>query len=144
LSLLLTSANSPLPFIPYPGPITLDKREIPTTSPITLDRMEIDATGPINLFDAKPHQNPKSPQGTPPVQESSSLEPLEEVIKAPVVKDTEAFNFDWPSEEIKRACEELFPGTKEWTLPALNWIAPEDKTQGDGSGSDIMQDIQHN
>lgn len=140
---MLISATSPLPFTPYPGPITLNKTDIQTTDTITLDRMEVDTTGPINLFDTKPHQSAQSPQGTPPAQESSSSELLEGGIGAPAVKDTEEFNFDWPSEEIKRACEEMFPGTKEWTLPALNWIAPEDKTHGDGSGSEPMQDIQH-
>ena len=53
--------------------------------------------------------------------------------------DTTELEFDWPSEEIKRACEDLFPGNKEWMLPALNWIAPD---ENGGELGEMMQDIQ--
>ena len=69
-------------------------------------------------------------------------EPLERGISAPEIKDNEEFVFDWPSEDIKRACEELFPGSAEWSLPALNWIASEDPPH-DENTSEPMQDVRH-
>jgi hypothetical protein len=60
---------------------------------------------------------------------------------APIANDTDELQFDWPSEEIKHACEGLFPGSKEWTLPALNWIAPEG-SHNDGKKDEPMQGIQ--
>jgi len=118
---LLIQAKEPLPFTPYTGPITLD-------SPPS-----IDVRGPINLFDLKPLE-PPAPSNVPvePSQPVNTPQPTAEErivggIPAPSVDDTAELEFDWPSEEIKRACEELFPGNKEWILPALNWIVPEDK-----------------
>jgi hypothetical protein len=66
-------------------------------------------------------------------------ERIEGGIAAPNVDDTTELEYDWPSEEIRRACEELFPGNKEWMLPALNWIAPDDNG---GEQGEMMQDIQ--
>ena len=74
-------------------------------------------------------------------EETVSDEQIEGGILAPAVNDAEEFLFDWPSEEIKSACEELFPGDKEWNWPALNRIAPEQK-RTDEMGEE-MQDIQH-
>ena len=66
-----------------------------------------------------------------------------EGITAPIINDAEEFEFDWPSEEIKQACKELFPGNKQWTIPALNWIPPEQK-RSDEEDNDSMQDISYN
>jgi len=65
-------------------------------------------------------------------------------ISAPEVDDSVDLEFDWPSEAIKRACEELFPGNKQWILPALNWIPPEldAEREGESVDSERMQDIQ--
>ena len=57
---------------------------------------------------------------------------------APEIKDDQKFEFDWPSEAIKKACEEMFPTGKEWIFPALNWIPAEN---GEGR-PDSMQDVQ--
>ena len=95
--------------------------------------------GPINLFESKPVE--KSPEPMTMIEETISDEQIEGGIAAPEINDAEELLFDWPSEEIKRACEELFPGNKEWSLPALNWIAPE-KERIDEMGEG-MQDIQH-
>jgi hypothetical protein len=72
--------------------------------------------------------------------EEPPVETLESGISAPTIHDSEEFQFEWPSEEIKRACEMLFPGSKEWNLPALNWIAEE--RQEDNTSGEQMQDIQ--
>ena len=57
---------------------------------------------------------------------------------APEIKDDLKFEFDWPSEAIKKACEEMFPDGKAWIFPALNWIPMEN----DESGGDSMKDVQ--
>jgi hypothetical protein len=46
-------------------------------------------------------------------------------IEAPPVDDETELEFDWPNEEIKRACEALFPKGDDAELPVLNWIADE-------------------
>jgi hypothetical protein len=95
--------------------------------------------GPINLFESKPSE--KSPKPATMIEETISEEQIEGGIVAPTISDAEEFLFEWPSEEIKRACEELFPGDQEWNLPALNWIAPEENRTG--KMGEEMQDIQH-
>lgn len=130
---LLIQAKEPLPFTPSPGPITLDS---PASIPVA---------GPINLFDSKPLEQPAPSNDPiePPQQvntpQSTEEERIEGGISAPNVDDTTELEFDWPSEEIKRACEDLFPGNKEWMLPALNWIAPD---ENGGELGEMMQDIQ--
>jgi hypothetical protein len=62
-----------------------------------------------------------------------------------VTKNTGQFEFKWPNEDIRKACEDMFPGNEEWILPALNWIAPEkEKTRDTGIQGERMQDIQYN
>lgn len=117
-----------MPFNPHRGPIALDQK--PT---------DLQSIGPINLFKSKPVE--KLPEPVTMSEETVSDEQIEGDIVAPTVNDAEELLFDWPSEEIKRACEELFPGDKEWNWPALNRIAPERKGT-DGMGEE-MQDIQH-
>ena len=119
------AAKSPLPFIPRPGPIVLHQK-----------KADVQIIGPINLFDSKPIESEEPAHA----EERSSLEEVEGAIFAPVTN--EEFDFDWPSEEIKKACEEMFAKDNDGSLPALNWIAPEDKTDPGGGGGE-MQDIQY-
>ena len=46
-------------------------------------------------------------------------------IVAPPVNDAKELEFEWPSEEIKRACEEIFPQGDGKELPVLTWIVKE-------------------
>jgi hypothetical protein len=92
----------------------------------------------------KPYQRPQLPESNDIGEASFVATPqLGEGTPAPFANDTEELQFDWPSEEIKRACEELFPGPKEWTLPALNRIAPEE-ARNEKDKDEPMQDIQKN
>lgn len=104
--------------------------------------------GQINLFGSKPTLRENNPQQ--PVQEMDGVQiedtvPLDGGIRAPPVNDDARFKFDWPSEDIRRACEEFFPGRREWILPVLNWIPPEQHPQEQRGTDDgeSMQDIQH-
>jgi hypothetical protein len=67
---------------------------------------------------------------------------MDDNIVAPRMDDE--FQFDWPSEEIKAACEEMLPKGKDEVLPTLDWIAPEKVVDVDGQdqSSDAMQDVQ--
>ena len=134
---MLIKAEEPLPFTPYTGPISLDTPG------------QVDVHGPINLFDPEPlrHQEPPENFSSSPQRVNTPQSTDEEQIAggiaggiaAPRVDDTKELDFDWPSEEIKSACENLFPGNKEWILPALNWIAPDNRVDEEG---EMMQDIQ--
>jgi hypothetical protein len=73
---------------------------------------------------------------TTPVIEEEDV-PMEGGIWA--TTEPEEFEFDWPSDEIKQACEALFANEQESTLPALNWIPEEQKIIVD---PDEMQDVQ--
>jgi hypothetical protein len=52
--------------------------------------------------------------------------------EAPPVNDDKELEFDWPSEEIRRACEAMFPHGDPEVLPALKWI-PDERDGGQGS-----------
>jgi hypothetical protein len=54
---------------------------------------------------------------------------------APVVNDAQQLVFDWPSEEIKQACENMFPRGDEDELPVLNWIPEEIQREKLGIGN---------
>jgi len=64
-------------------------------------------------------------------------------IQAPPIRDNEKFEFDWPSEEIRLACEALFVKDEEWKLPALNWIPMEDRQGGRQLDGDRMTEVQN-
>ena len=67
-------------------------------------------------------------------------------IEVVVPKETEEdFEFDWPSEEIKAACQELLATDKECFLPVLKFIAKENvaNTNGKTRREDTMEDVQH-
>lgn len=129
----LIKAKSPLPFAPYQGPISLeDPMKTPTEQSLK----------PIDLFDMKPYQRPQLPESEETKDTPFVTSPqLGGETPAKFTNDTGELQFDWPSEEIKRACEELFPEQKEWILPALNWIAP-DGSYNDSEKDEPMQDIQ--
>jgi hypothetical protein len=126
------SATKPLPFTPRRQPGNLTHSE-------TSRRQ-----GPINLFDKKPFKQTQSQADGTIEMMSGEIHTdegrlIENGIPAPVIHDNKEFEFDWPSEEIKWACEELFPGNKEWSLPVLNWIAKEDEDNQEG---EVMGNIQ--
>ena len=61
-------------------------------------------------------------------------------IVAPPVNDAKELVVEWPSQEIRRACEEMFPRGDGNELPVLNWIAGELPR-----GEEEMEDVQqHN
>ena len=132
----LIIANVPFNFALRPGPIRLNEK---TTETDTLSH----PSGHINFFDFKPYE--RRPSRT--VEERKTVEPVEvaepliEGLHAPIPNDADELQFDWPSEEIKLACESLFPGPQEWILPALVIIVPEIEDNGDETG-ERTQDIQ--
>ena len=82
-------------------------------------------------------------EDTTPIKEPEEEQVIEGSIPAPPIDDVSELPFDWPSEEIKRACEDLFPGDKECKLPVLKWIVPEQKQQSQNwDGGIRMEDIQ--
>jgi hypothetical protein len=133
---LLIVAKTPLSFSPRTGPIDLIR--IPSETATTEDGEIQTSTGPINLFDEKSYKKPS----VEPMQEIQTEEKEQEIrteggIWAPT--DPDEFVFDWPSDEIREACEGMFANDKECILPALNWIAEEKKRVVD---LDEMQDVQ--
>src|SRR5579862_507911 len=125
----LMAAKTPLTFSPQLGPIDLFSVDTKPREP---------TSGPINLFDNKPYKRiqakaDESVAFGESVQRSYSVVVpqggVEAVprsrIFAPPIKDSETFEFDWPSDEIRRACESFFVKDQEWKLPALNWIPAE-------------------
>jgi len=60
-------------------------------------------------------------------------------IVAPPVNDAKELDFEWPSEEIKRACEEMFPRGDGKELPVLTWIAKE-VPRAEEEMEDVQQD----
>ena len=82
------------------------------------------------------------------VKEDSSEKTVEEEVVGGIWAtggkdfDGEKFEFDWPSEEIRRACEEIFGTEGERDeLPVLNWIS--DEIPRPGSQHDRMSGIEH-
>jgi hypothetical protein len=133
---LLIVAKTPLSFSRRTGPIDLIR--IPSEASTTEDGEIQTSTGPINLFDVKPYKN----LSVEPMQEIQTEEKEQEIrteggIWAPT--DPDEFVFDWPSDEIKEACEGMFANDTECILPALNWIAEEKRVLID---TDEMQDVQ--
>lgn len=127
----------PLPFEPRPGPIDLSR--VSSEAPTVEDReTRHNPTGPINLFTKKTNQfgSKKTVKKTQTVIEEGDRR-IEGGIWAPT--EPEEFEFDWPSEEIKEACEALFAKDDGSILPALNWIPVEEKNNSD---NDEMQDVQ--
>jgi hypothetical protein len=66
---------------------------------------------------------------------------IEGAIHPIQLNDDEPLEFDWPSDEIKRACEAMFPREPDSKLPSLKWIAPDQKRQA-GRDEHSMHDIQ--
>jgi len=63
-------------------------------------------------------------------------------IRAGKPAGTTEFHFDWPSEAIKRACEEVFvDDTVVEELPALDWIPDEAVGRGD-TGTVVHDEMQ--
>jgi hypothetical protein len=133
---LLIAAKTPLSFSPRKGPIDLIR--IPSETS-TLEDGEIQTSkGPINLFDEKSYKK----QSVEPMQEIRAEEKEQELRTEGGVwaaSDPEELVFDWPSDEIREACEEMFANDEECILPALTWIA-EEKERVDDTGE--MQDVQ--
>jgi hypothetical protein len=125
-----------LTFRPQSGPIKLFSRNSEYThGPST-------STGPIDLFDGQKYTKTISPMPIQPTSMDPIIEPAPSLslsthlvnvegesrngMWAPQIKDNEKFNFDWPSEEIRQACETYFVKDQDWKLPVLNWIAAEE------------------
>lgn len=120
-------ASSPLTFTPQKGGITL----FPVNGDEEIvSRERTESPGPINLFDSTPYKEFKS------MLKEKRVEKAEETVVGGIWASKvsgERFEFDWPSEEIRKACEALFPqqGQNE-ELPVLNWI-PDEITEGHGN-----------
>jgi hypothetical protein len=132
---LLIAAKTPLSFSPRTGPIDLIR--IPSEASAMEDGESQTSRRPINLFDEKSQKQSVEPMQEIRVEEKDQELRTEGGIWAP--SDPEEFVFDWPSDEIREACEEMFANDKECILPALNWIA-EEKERVDDTGE--MQDVQ--
>jgi hypothetical protein len=130
----LTLAKSPLTFTPQKGGISLFSKDVQEKTP----RQRTESPGPINLFDSNPYENlrltqrEKTVQEKLPVEHEAGNDHVGGGIWAPKITDTE-FEFDWPNDEIKKACEEFFVEDSGTELPALNWI-PVDNGKGENKG----------
>lgn len=127
-------AKSPLTFTPLKGGIKL----LPDDTENLRTRERTELSGPINLFDSSPYEK-SVPMKKTVVEDPMDLAPgkVEGGIWAPKIDDT-AFDFDWPSEEIRKACEEFFGEDIESELPALNWI-PLESTLDQGVDENEME-----
>lgn len=129
----LIIASSPLTFTPQKGGINL----FPSDDEDFISRDLTESSGPINLFDSTSYSDFKlmmkeniEEQERKRNEEMRTME--EETVVGGIwttnmIRDDEKFEFDWPSEEIRKACEEIFvtdDGERE-ELPALNWISDE-------------------
>jgi hypothetical protein len=127
----------PLSFEPRPGPIDLS-RVSSEASTVEDGETAHNVTGRVNLFDENPYQirSEEVVKQTPPPIEEEDVR-IEGGIWA--TAEPEEFEFDWPSDEIREACEALFANDKESTLPALNWLPEQQRNIWN---TDEMQDVQ--
>ena len=139
----LIVAKSPLTFTPQNGGIKLLPEHVDPEEHQMRERTE--SPGPINLFDSSPYEKsvPRKPSLTESSMDRETRGNVEDGIWAPKSED-EKFKFAWPSEEIRKACEEYFAKDDGNELPALNWIPVENARRDHGvKASDMELDIQH-
>lgn len=108
-------------------------------------RQRTESPGPINLFDSTPYEKlgSHSSRGKSTIRDTAPVEGnLGRGIRAGKPAGTSEFHFDWPSEAIKRACEEVFVSDSVVEeLPALDWIPDETGVKVD-TGTVVHDEMQ--
>lgn len=121
-SSLLIPAKSPLTFSPQRGPIDLNSETVKPREP------ELKA---INLFDGKRFDRKPLAQARTRKPRSFSVSAFRTAqnssgtshgMEAPVFGSGDELEFDWPSEEIKRACEAHLAKDQDWIWPAIDFL----------------------
>ena len=139
-SSLLTPAKSPLTFTPQRGPIDLNSESVKPREP---------GLKAINLFDGKRFEKKPLAQARTRKPRSISVSTSRTAqisggtsrgMEAPVFEDGNEFEFDWPSEEIKRACEVYLAKDQDWIWPPIDFL-PSVSTK-DGKEDTEMGEVQ--